>query len=281
MSETLPIFDHRIMVDTEDEKACNVGCKFCFATATPEFYKARAAKGVIDLVTAKKRIEETLRTADDPVHSINSSCSQELFLDEQFGIDKVQWLAQFGTNVSFSTRTALSEETLDALRNIDQKMRENRKKLLVLTSMITNKQRPDLEGRTSTPQDRIRTLQGLRNRDIAAGVIMRPILPERLLPTTEITDLIDAVKHITPVLTIGREFMFTDSIGSKLGITRRDPEIAPHIRDENVELAFVASDNNWHRYVDPRIPEFVEFGRNKNIPTFTSTREAFELLSTL
>ncbi len=281
MSETLPIFDRRILVDTKDEKACNLGCKFCFATATHEFYRARAAKGVIDLVTAKERIEETLRTVGDSVHSINSSCSQELFLDEQFGINKIQWLAQFGTNVSFSTRIALSEATLDALRNIDQRMRESRKKLLVLTSIITNKQRTDLEGKTSTPQDRIRTLQGLRNRDIAAGVLMRPILPEGLLPTTEITNLIDAVKDITPVLTIGREFMFTDSIGSRLGIARTDPDIAPHIRGESVGLGFVGSDNNWHRYVDPRIPELVEFGRDKKIPTFTSTREALELLSTL
>lgn len=279
MTELLPVYHGRVMPNFDDEKSCGYGCTYCFAT-NREFYDDPLRPKSHSLAKVGELVKVTLESTGDKVDFVNSACSREVFEDEQEGLNHVRTLARFGEfkrNVSFPTKTALSDRAISELVALNEQLKQNGKKIAMQMSFVSGRERPELEKRTPPVQQRIDATRRITRAGMRVGAYIRPILPSSIVCTDEIFELVDQTEDHIDVYTIGAEFAFTDKIAARMNLPMDAPEIANHTK-HNQSLPFAPSSPIWHIYNDPRAEEIMNSIRKRGKQAFSHAGDTLDFL---
>ena len=162
------------------ENKCRLGCIYCFVDL-PGYQK-------FDRVDSQEGIESLSYVIEKGnIKVIQPACDVEIFLVRNW--EEVLWdLADFGLPISFATKFALSQRSLEQLKFIDDKLKEKGAFLNIAVSLVRLNNWREIEKFTPSPERRVQTARRLWEAGISVTIALRPTLP--FVPLEEFEEII-------------------------------------------------------------------------------------------
>jgi len=189
MKKSIVVQDGSKVYASMGNKPCNLGCIYCFVNAEgyPGAGRVDTQEGLQQLIFEIEK-EENIKIIL-PSHDV------ELFLVKNWS-EELMKLAEFGLFIVISTKLSLDRgvpprnwERIDQLKRIDARLKSNNNALLQIAVSITRlTDWKEIEQFTSSPEERITTVQRLSEAGLAVNIAIRPTLP--FVPREEFEELI-------------------------------------------------------------------------------------------
>ncbi|QEE16746.1 NUDIX domain-containing protein [Promethearchaeum syntrophicum] len=154
------------LLGTAGERGCRFGCKYCF-TRDSNYHRYER----FDLLETREIIERA-----ETVSIIQPFCDIEFLFVENWQnyLDKI---AATNKNISFASKSDLSENTLQDLKELNKLLKKNKKCLNIGITIVKLKNWKDYEPKAPEPDVRINTLKKLWKAGIPTVLIMKPMMP--------------------------------------------------------------------------------------------------------
>lgn len=201
-------YEKRVFVSYDT--ICPMKCKHCY--------------------TYELELREKPRTADELVKSLTDeifdiiyvSKSYENFYDEEKGILLCESLwEKFHKDIFIITRRRLSDSTLAALARLNQQMRIKGNGLYLGVSVSANDSASILENQNFCPTslERISNLERAKASGIKTLLLLRPLLPDNIIPVEEPLQLIEKSKEFVDAV-ISSGLIVTDQILHRMNLSQ-------------------------------------------------------------
>lgn len=203
-------YEKRVFVSYDT--ICPMKCKHCY--------------------TYELELREKQRTTDELVKSLTDetfdiiyvSKSYENFYDEKKGLLLCESLwKQFHKDIFIITRKRLSDSTISVLARLNQQMRINGNGLYLGVSVSATDSISILENQDFCPNslDRISNLERAKAAGIKTLLLLRPLLPDNIIPVKEPLQLIEKSKNFVDGV-ISSGLIVTDQILHRMNLKKDD-----------------------------------------------------------
>ncbi len=163
-------------------QGCEHGCIYCFARNSHEYWGFDAGIGFEQNILIKRNAPDLLRKhlqnkkwqAQPILLSGNTDCYQPIERKEAITRQLLQLFLQFKHPVAILTKNSLIQRDIDLLQQLAQ---DDLVKVLLSITSLDNEIRQRLEPRTSSIQNKLKTMQLLHERNIPVQVMIGPIIP--------------------------------------------------------------------------------------------------------
>ncbi|QTE67633.1 hypothetical protein JNO48_10555 [Clostridiales bacterium] len=211
-------YTNRVLVSFSGK--CPLECKHCY-TLDFDCPKTKQDMDEIDQIVASIR--------NSSFDIIYVSHDRENFIDEQAGIRLVESLYEtYQKSMLIITRKNLAQDTVRQLAELSEKMADNNQTLFIAVSIPANASYGITEktDKIATPSDRCELLFRLHQSGIKTILLARPIFPNSIIPTSEITGMIsDYHDSIDAVVASG--LAVNDTILERLGLSGKELNYLP------------------------------------------------------
>jgi len=175
-------------------QGCEHGCIYCYARTTHDYWGYNAGLDFERKILYKSNAVELLkkqlnskRWKPSPIFlSGNTDCYQPIEKKLQLTRDLLKVLLEYKHPVRILTKNSLIERDIDILSELA-------KLNLVSTAMsftsLDNKLRSNLEPRTSSAKNKLKTIEKLANNNIPIQILIGPVIPG--LNSHEVPDIIE------------------------------------------------------------------------------------------
>lgn len=163
-----------------EKKYCTYSCAFCYVNAEFDSYPSHSTTQIKQVLRAKLNLFDVVYVSGDTDSLAHPRTSE--------GIELIEALVELGTDVLFTTRAPLTDEHLDRLASINEKLTSQGNILFGCISIPRLRSAPHLEPiPIPLPEERLRILEGLHTRGIVSVLAIRPFLP--IVPVEEYIEL--------------------------------------------------------------------------------------------
>ena len=179
-------------------QGCEHGCAYCYARNTHNYWGLSAGLDFEKKILVKKNAPELLEKAlrgrnwKPRVVSLsgNTDCYQPA--ERKFELTRkcLEVLANFRNPVGIITKNALIKRDLDVLEELNE---YNLVHVSLSVTTLNEKIRRDMEPRTASISQRLKTIELLSSRNIPVHVMMAPIIPG--INSHEILPLVQAIAN--------------------------------------------------------------------------------------
>ena len=172
---------------TYSKLSCPFGCTYCFVDEMNQ----EQSKGAVYLDDQQL---ELLKNLPEQVKLIMLGCDTEFFQNKKEALEILEKLSVLGKDISVITKIPLSEEYVNSLLEIHNKVKGNGN-IFSFSTSITCISEPILakyEPGVPSPEKRIETLSSVYAKGIPTTVAIRPLLPD--VSDEEIRDIVNKTK---------------------------------------------------------------------------------------
>lgn len=177
-------------------QGCEHGCVYCYARNSHEYWGYSAGVDFEQKILVKKTAADLLRKKLDGKNwqpraislSGNTDCYQPIERKLKITRSLLEVFREYNHPVGIITKNALISRDLDILTDLAKK---NLVKVFLSITTLSEELRRNMEPRTATIAQRLKTLEVLSKAGIPTGVMMAPIIPG--LNSHEILPLAKAV----------------------------------------------------------------------------------------
>jgi len=172
---------------TYSKLSCPFGCTYCFVDEMNQ----EQSKGVAYLDDQQL---ELLKNLPEQVKLIMLGCDTEFFQNKKEALEILEKLSGLGKDISVITKIPLSEEYIDSILGIHNKIKENGNifsfsvSITCTSELMLTKYEPSVPN----PAKRIETLSLVFAKGIPATVAIRPLLPD--ISDEEIRDIVNKTR---------------------------------------------------------------------------------------
>src|SRR3989338_10331322 len=177
----------RERVLTYSQLSCPLDCTYCFVNDMTTNQQKNIA------YLTEKQIE-LLKNLPEEISLIMLGCDTEFFQNKKEAIEILKKLSVLGKDISVITKIPLSEEYVNSLLEIHNKVKGNGN-IFSFSTSITCISEPILakyEPGVPSPEKRIETLSSVYAKGIPTTVAIRPLLPD--VSDEEIRDIVNKTK---------------------------------------------------------------------------------------
>ena len=250
---------------------CPVNCKHCY---THDFVYET------EINPDYGQINDLVSSLDDgkDFDVIYVSRRRENFIDESAGIELIKQLyRKYKKHILVITRMNLTKTCIDQLAQINCAMMTEGKRLVVAISIAADSSYNTIEDsqHIASPRDRCEALKKTHEAGIQTILMARPILPNSIIPTREIIELIIEYKQSIDVV-VSSGLAVNHRILSRLNKTEKDFIYLP---GDNTEF-LIGSEAKGIRYVDvsKELASIKESCIKIKIPFYTHSIQALNQL---
>lgn len=194
------------------DSTCPMKCKHCYT------YE-------LDLIKKGRNIDELVNSLEEKEFDvIYVSKSYENFYDERKGIELCNALwNRFHKDIFIITRRFLSDQGVEQLADLNERMMKSRNKLYFGISASAMESSFVVEDKIQCPSaiERLQNLKRAKEYGIKTILIIRPLLPENMVPVEEPLELIRRSKDFIDAV-ISSGLIVTDKILKNLNCGRKD-----------------------------------------------------------
>lgn len=275
----LYVYERRVHISLEASPECRNGCVYCYSPYVSP----------VNRFPSTDHMMQALKHDKDRYDMIGQGCEQELFTDQARAIEIMNMWASLGKIILFSTKTKLTDGTIEALKHVDGRLKNQGSYLFAQVSMVSGITRRDLEPCAPSVEDRIDTLERLSAAGIYTSAYIKPLLPETIVPMHEIMEIVDKTAGFADCYVIG-SFYFEPHILRNMRLMERiDKQSWGRDIVEDIDLGFLdekCSDDKrsctgkkqlgrFFRYLDEnRVDELVGYIKLRGGIVFTKTTPA-------
>lgn len=247
---------------------CPFGCRYCY-TRGGEVGLAR-----VDATEILSRFRQFVATNETPFDTIQFGYDGDPFAFPERGIAMLSQLATMGKHLNFSTKSLLTEETLDTLSDIHRSMEARGTTLSALVSLSCWDSAARVEPHTPSSRERMQSVAGLRRRGIPVFIAVRPVLPH--IADEEYESIFrEGVRAGCDGFVLGP--LYADDRGQFVRFV--PPEILSTVPHQRVIVSWSAHAPTWTRYEDEvrlqRLMSLIEKHRGR---VFVSSADAMALV---
>lgn len=256
----------RVLVSLDGE--CPYYCKHCYTYELPQ--------------TPKRSINEIVKSISSKEFDIvYVSQKIENFADPNIGLDLCEQLFQaYRSNLMIITRNVLRGEHFKRLVALHQEMRQSGK-MLFLGSSVIGLDSADCSEQLSIIPSTLERLDFIKNaysEGISAMLLIRPLFPDKLIPSVEIEKIVDYMgKTVSCILT--GPLMVNECILERLGVHESDLTYA--IGDESEYLNGAIKENMRYVDISQELEHLKEYCNKKGLPFFKHSMPAVNYLYNL
>lgn len=248
---------------------CPLRCKHCYT------YELKQEKNKKDYEEINEIIDSLYNKEFDVVYV---SHDRENMIDEKAGVELVKRIYKtFHKPILIITRKVLGGDTITSLSQICESMKANNNIFAVGVSVSANDSYNMLEDISviDSPEDRFCFIQDLHNNHIPTILMARPILPDNLIPTREIIDLIKKYSPFIDAI-VSSGVAVNDGILKRLGMSDSDFNYLP---GDNAEF-LIGTEVCDIKYVDVKseLERVKECCDECDKPFFTHSMDALNFL---
>ncbi len=193
---------------------CPIECAFCY-TYSPEFVGFPAQ--------GPQKVFEGLEAIANRFDLVQLGCDTEIFTHQPMAVELVRQLSKLRRDISFATRMALSERTIDELASIGKEMAEGlrywirgtQRNLVAFISMSGLEAAAVLEPKAPSPERRIETIRRLYEAGIPTFVYVKPLIP--LVSDDELERLFRRTEGHCSGWVVGKMY-FDEAIGQRMNV---------------------------------------------------------------
>jgi len=256
----------RVLLSFDGE--CLYRCKHCYTYELPK--------------NEMRSIEEIVESiSNENFDVVYISQKNENFVDPNVGLDLCERIFEkYKTHIMLITRRVFNLEQSNRLLELHKKMKTNGKILFVGVSVIgmessTISERVDVIPSTS---QRLDFAKKVYHMGIESLLLVRPLFPHKIIPRTEIEQIIDYVAgQISCVLT--GALMVNEYILERLGISEKDLNYIDGGESEYLSGAI----SETMKFVDvlEEIKHLKKYCSKRGVPFFEHSMPALRYLSSL
>lgn len=234
------VCDNRIMVSFGEK--CVFKCKYCYTL--PSCFENYPKLNIDQIINAVKNFPEK------NFENIYISCDMDAFENQQRAIELIEKLAVLNKDIHFTTKTILSDVTIERIANINYELIQKGRMLIPAISICAMESSKKLEpDPIPTPLERIETIIKLKEKGLKVILAIRPFLPSvRISEYKEILDC--TANYIEAVLGGTLFFDLEGTIEKRLGYNIEDFRLQP--------MYFIDKPGMWKVYIGHRERNFVE-----------------------
>ena len=200
----------RVLVSFDGE--CPYRCKHCYTYELEQLSINRSIKEIVDSIREKE------------FDIIYVSQKKENFVNPNEGLELCEALfTEYHTDIVAITRNVFNKQQIERLKKLNHLMKDEGKQIFLSVSI------PALDSAIITeelsvipsPKERIQFLRDLSGEGITTFLVMRPLYPNKIIPISEILQLVDICKDfVSCVLSSG--LVTNASILERLGYREED-----------------------------------------------------------
>jgi DNA repair photolyase len=247
-------------------KPCLFGCRYCYTRGT-------------DIEISRLNVEDILAdfqqfAREASFETIQIGYDSDPFSQPERGIAMLAQLARMQKHVNFSTKAALGDALLDALKTIRNSMEAADKKLSALVSFSCWDSASLIEPHTPSSQERMQTVAHLKRIGIPVFIAVRPVLPN--IPDCEYERLAEeGVRAGCDGFILGP--LYADT---RKRFTRFIPAtLLETVPSETGSVSWSPHTPVWTRYEDTgRLQRLLSMIEQKGGSTFLSSADAMTLV---
>lgn len=258
-------YNSRALISLEGN--CPMNCKHCF---TYELDSQPANDDILAIIT-------NLSPKDCDI--IYVSQRYENFYDEECGYTLCNELfSKYHKDIFIITRSYLSDNMIQNLCSLNQKMSSERKNLILAVSVCADRSYSITENQDvcPTPTQRMQNLQRVHAVGIKTVLMLRPIFPNSIIPVSECTSLIERFsKCVDAVVASG--IIVTDGILKRLQIDKSSLQYMPH--GDSSYLANLQGKEVLYVDVEEELIEIENCCANVGIPCYRHSMSALNAIA--
>ena len=234
-----------VSASPEEPAECRNGCVYCYSPYVSPVNRFQSIDHMM----------QALKHNKDRYDMIGQGCEQEMFTNQARAVEMMKMWASLGKIILFSTKENLTDETIEALVNIDTALRQHGSYLFAQSSFVSGRERKDLEPRAPSVYERIDTLKRLSAAGIYASAFIKPLLPESIVPIDDIFELVDRTAEFTDCYVVGA-FYFEQHLLRKMNLLKKISSASwKKDVEANVALEFLAETASTNSSNDPHGPK--------------------------
>lgn len=244
---------------------CKLQCKHCYT-----FSK----ECTLGLLNDDDECDKLIDSIDNSADIVYISHDRENFLDEHAGLKLVKGIFdKKRKSIFIITRCMLSDNCINELSLINEEMNDFGLSLIVAVSIPALESYGLLEQKDiiSTPIERIDVIKRLHSYGIHTILMVRPLLPDSIIPTEEALRIIDlSYNFIDAVVSSG--LAVNDTIINRLGLANCSFE---YMNGSNAEF-LIGAEIPDISYVDTEaeISAIADYCKSKNIRFYRHSLDA-------
>lgn len=253
----------RELVSFDD--VCPFNCKHCYTFELNRTGYNRTINEIVDSLANKE------------FDVVYVSQRKDNFVNPDEGLELCEKLYdKYNCNLIAITRNIFNCEQIDRLTKLNKKMRDNNKFLFMAVSI------PALESanvtedlsKIPTPQERVLFLENISKRDILNILLIRPLLPDDLVPVDEVIRIVQQCKNFVSCI-VSSGLAVNDHILKRLNLKEDNLTYS----NEKIDYLVGAIEGNV-RYID--VKDKIEIIKNEckkwEIPFFEHSVPALNYL---
>lgn len=261
------MFNNRTLISFSG--VCELQCKHCYT-----FSKTCQSNCANDL----DECDRLINSIDDKTDIVYVSHDRENFLDEKAGLALVKGIFEKKKKSVFViTRCPLSDDCIYELSSINNQMKEAGLLLVVAVSIPARESYGLLEQESiiCKPEERIDVLRRLNEKGIKTILMVRPLMPNSIIPLSEVFDLISSSQnYVNAVVSSG--IAVNDVILERLGLQSS----SFNYMDGNNAEFLIGAEVPGIQYVDTEdeIRRVANYCEEKNIKFFRHSLDAINAI---
>ncbi len=173
---------------------CPLACNHCYTFIND--FNSPSPKSIEDIVDALSR-----KNLNYDI--IYISGYYENFLDENKGLDLCYSIFEkFRCDILITTRMTFSCAGIESLGSLSKRMRNINRNLYLCSSIPALQSYRKLEPskKIPSPEERLSFLESIHNHDIFTFLTLRPLFPNKYIPTKEVLEIILKAKHFADIV---------------------------------------------------------------------------------
>lgn len=218
---------------TYSKLVCPFECRYCFT----EDLNSVQEKGVVYL---SEKQHELLANLPEEIKTIMLGCDTEFFQNKDEAIDILKKLSGLGKDISIITKLSLSDNIVNELKAISNKLNNNNNRMVFSISIPCFDSSHKWEPKVPKVEKRIDTLKKISDTSIDSMVAIRPLIPN--IQKSEIDNIIDLTSSYVFGYYSGPLYIksFEDS-----GILSKEELIKPSCTFEETEPVWMPKGNKF------------------------------------
>lgn len=202
--------EKRSLISFDD--LCPYQCKHCYTLDIDRSNKNRSIEEIVDSI------------GDTDFDIVYVSQRRDNFIDQDYGIELCERVFdRYGCNILVITRNVFSQQHIERLKALHQKMLNVGKRLFVAVSIFATKSFSVSENpnKVPSPYERIRFLEKLSQEKIDTITLIRPVFPNNIVPIEELYEIVDLCSEFNSCI-VSSGLAINDNILWRLGLNLED-----------------------------------------------------------
>lgn len=203
----MEIIKHRILVSFDEQ--CPYQCKHCYTLDIPR-YGSRSMEEIVNSIDRQSfdivYVSQRRENFENPLRGL--SFCRKLF-------------ERYKSHIIIITRNVFSGNAIEQLLDLSSEMKKEGKILFFAVSVFATASFSISENPyiVPSPYERINFLHQLSQNGIPVIAMIRPIFPDKIIPITEVFEIIDLCKNDN-ICIVSSGLAINDNILWRLGITK-------------------------------------------------------------